>query len=74
VYEIARMSIKQSKELLIQLRKLGLEFILLTLLYFEKHDNILSLIDIDVHIKFIYIDSSHIYKNSLSLQADVDSN
>jgi len=51
---------KQSKELLIQLRKLGLGFILLTLLYFEKYNNNLSLIDVDAHIKFIYRDFSHI--------------
>ena len=57
---IARMEIKQSKELLIQLRKLGLGIILLTLLYFENPNIILSLIDIDVHIKFIYIYFSHI--------------
>ena len=47
-------------QFLIQLGKLGLGYILLTLLYFEKHNTILSLIDIDAHIKFIYIDSSHI--------------
>jgi len=45
--------------LLVQLGKLGLGFILLTLLYFENHNNILSF-DVDAHIKFIYIDFSHI--------------
>jgi len=55
VCQIARI-VKKSKvkSWLIELGKLRLGFIILTLLYFEKHNNILSLIDIDAHIKFIH--------------------
>jgi len=51
---------KEKQRVVDSIGKIGIEVILLTLLYFEKHNNILSLIDIDARIKFIYIDSSHI--------------
>ena len=48
------------KSLLVQLWKLGLGFIILTPLYFINIIIFYSLIDVDVHIKLICIDFSHI--------------
>jgi len=47
---------------MIQLKKFGMGLIFLTRLYsgWIKTYNILTLVDIDAHIKVIYIDFSHI--------------
>jgi len=71
---IARIIKKASQDFVGSIGKIGIGFIVLNLLYFEKYSNILSYDWCWSHIKFIYIDSSHIYKKSLVLRLDVDSN